>query len=64
MSSTSLGLDSAALQRDLDLTINQRLNVNYTDREAGGQEHARKSLAAAGLTCMGYIGSKLSILGL
>ena len=48
MSSTSLdpkAMESAAIKRDLDLTINQRLNVNFTDREAGGQEHARKSLA-------------------
>lgn len=48
MSSTSLdakGLEAATLKRELDLTINQRLNVNFTDRESGAADHARKSLA-------------------
>ena len=37
-------MDAVALKRDLDLTINQRLNVNFTDREMGAQDKARKSL--------------------
>jgi len=37
-------MESAAVKRDLDLTINQRLNVNFTDREEGATHHARKSL--------------------
>ena len=46
--STSLdakGLEAATMKRELDLTINQRLNVNFTDRESGAADHARKSLA-------------------
>ena len=47
MSKTSLNLDAAATKRELDLTINQRLNAQFTDRESGGsstQQHYRDSL--------------------
>lgn len=38
------GLEAAALKRGLDLTINQRLDVKFTDREGGGLSQARKSM--------------------
>jgi len=37
-------LDAAALKRELDLTINQKLNANFTERDTSGAEAARKSL--------------------